>query len=77
MGKVFELSLGMIKGTEITFESMEDLPALTKGLQFIVLEYFAENLDTGVDGQIDGAFLRDFSELIQYLFSMEEELKKA
>jgi hypothetical protein len=73
--KLFELSPGMGRITEVTFENMENLPRLIKGLQFLAWEYLSENINDGVDDRINGAFIRDFCDLLEYLLTIDEELK--
>jgi hypothetical protein len=53
-----------------TFEDMEDLPSLIKGLQFLAWNYLSHNVDTGIDQRINGAFIRDYCDLLEFLYSL-------
>jgi hypothetical protein len=54
-----------------TFEDMEDLPSLIKGLQLLAWDYISRNVDTGIDQRINGAFIRDYCDLLEFLNALQ------
>jgi hypothetical protein len=76
MSKEVRLTAGMITVTEIFIENVASVSTLRKGLYFILWDYLEENIDAGADHRVSGDFLRDFGDLLEFLYALEE-LKKA
>jgi|GEM_PF-4187392 hypothetical protein len=76
MSKEVKMTAGIITITEIFIENMVSVSNLRKGLYFILWDYLEENIDSGADHRVSGDFLRDFGDLLEFLFALEE-LKKA
>jgi hypothetical protein len=50
---------------------------LREGLYLVMWDYLASNVDSGVDEEITGEFLRDFDGLLNLLLYVEERLRLA
>ena len=72
MSKDFKLSAGMITVTEIFLENIDSINGLREGLYFLTLEYLEKNIDVGTDNRVRGNFLRDFNDLLEFLFALED-----
>jgi hypothetical protein len=76
MRKEVRLTAGMITITEIFLENIVSASNLRKGLYFILMDYLQENIDSGADHRVSGNFLRDFDDLLEFLFALEELEKR-
>ena len=72
MSKEVKLTAGIITIAEIFIENVASVSNLRKGLYFILWDYLEENIDAGADHRVSGDFLRDFGDLLEFLYALED-----
>ena len=76
MEKEIKLSAGAIINVEIFLENLEDVSGLREGLYYVLLDYLSTNIDSGVDRRVSGVFIKDFDNLLEFLYMLEARDKE-
>jgi hypothetical protein len=72
MTKEFKLTPAHIAITEIFIDNIGMIQVLRDGLYLLVLEYLERNINSGVDDRISGEFVKDFNNLLEFLYALED-----